>query len=273
MSIEKPFRLQTIGDHEGVERYYLRSLQCPYRYRHVVISMVIPTKHEQDKLLRKYSFSHYIKMSRVYQPIKSNHESRPFSEFRYLLKLQRLHLSPDVFPFAFSRGFTGSSGSSIFRPSPALGLAFRHLHKTTPVQNNMDEYNKILNIQRAARPISPHMTIYQPQITWYMSGFHRITGGALATALYGGAIAYAIQGQLGLGLNSDALIAEIATLPASLKFAGKFALAFPFTFHTFNGVRHLIWDTGSALTLKGVYATGYTVLGLSAISTLGLCMI
>ncbi|CAG8599738.1 1241_t:CDS:2, partial [Racocetra persica] len=134
----------------------------------------------------------------------------------------------------------------------------------------MDEYNKILNTQRAARPVSPHLTIYQPQITWFMSGFHRITGGALAAVLYGSAIAYAIQGPLGLGLNSDALVAGIATLPTSLKFAGKFALAFPFTFHAFNGVRHLIWDIGSALTLKGVYTTGYTVLGLSAISSLGL---
>ncbi|CAG8499380.1 6289_t:CDS:2 [Scutellospora calospora] len=129
------------------------------------------------------------------------------------------------------------------------------------------------NISRASRPLSPHISIYQPQLTWFLSGFHRITGGALATVLYGSAIAYVIQGPLGLGLNSDALVAEIATLPTSLKLAGKFFLAFPFTFHSFNGVRHLIWDTGSALTLKGVYTTGYTVLGLSIISTLGLCMI
>ncbi|KAF0449864.1 cytochrome b560 subunit of succinate dehydrogenase [Gigaspora margarita] len=117
------------------------------------------------------------------------------------------------------------------------------------------------------------MTIYQPQITWYMSASHRVTGGILAAVFYGGAIAYAIQGPLGLGLNSDALVAEIATLPTSLKLIGKFSLAFPFVYHSFNGVRHLIWDTGNALTLKGVYTTGYTVLGLSTISTLGLCLI
>lgn len=34
--------------------------------------------------------------------------------------------------------------------------------------------------QRKNRPLSPHLTIYQPQITWYMSGFHRFTGGAVA---------------------------------------------------------------------------------------------
>ena len=34
--------------------------------------------------------------------------------------------------------------------------------------------------QRLGRPISPHFTIYQPQLTWYMSIAHRITGAALA---------------------------------------------------------------------------------------------
>ncbi|CAG8814814.1 44581_t:CDS:2 [Gigaspora margarita] len=92
---------------------------------------------------------------------------------------------------------------------------------------------------RAARPLSPHMTIYQPQITWYMSASHRVTGGILAA----GAIAYAIQGPLGLGLNSDALVAEIATLPTSLKLIGKFSLAFPFVYHSFNGVRHLPFNS------------------------------
>jgi hypothetical protein len=29
---------------------------------------------------------------------------------------------------------------------------------------------------KANRPLSPHLTIYQPQLTWYMSGLHRITG-------------------------------------------------------------------------------------------------
>ncbi|CAG8726115.1 26247_t:CDS:2, partial [Gigaspora rosea] len=190
--------------------------------------------------------------------------ARPFSEFNFLLKYQRLHLSQGV--SSFNRGFAISPRGSVIRSSPVLSYVSRQIHNATPVQNDLVEYNKLLNSQRAVRPLSPHMTIYQPQITWYMSGFHRVTGGILAA----GAIAYAIQGPLGLGLNSDALVAEIATLPTSLKLIGKFSLAFPFAYHSFNGVRHLIWDTGSALTLKGVYTTGYTVLGLSAISTLGL---
>ena len=43
-------------------------------------------------------------------------------------------------------------------------------------QQNLD----LLNEQRAKRPSSPHFTIYQPQITWYLSIINRITGTGLS---------------------------------------------------------------------------------------------
>lgn len=43
----------------------------------------------------------------------------------------------------------------------------------------------------------------------------------------------------------------------------KFSLAFPATFHTCNGVRHLFWDMGKFLKLGEVYSTGYLMLGVS----------
>ncbi|KAF8953788.1 cytochrome b subunit of succinate dehydrogenase, Sdh3p [Entomortierella lignicola] len=127
--------------------------------------------------------------------------------------------------------------------------------------------------QRKNRPIAPHLTIYQPQLTWYMSMFHRATGGALAVGFYGGAIGYAVGPLLGLGFDAATITSAIATLPVAAKIAGKFIVAYPFTYHAFNGVRHLIWDTASALTLKGVYTTGYTVLGLSTASAIALAFI
>lgn len=39
---------------------------------------------------------------------------------------------------------------------------------------------ELLNHQRALRPSSPHFTIYQPQITWYLSIINRITGTGLS---------------------------------------------------------------------------------------------
>ncbi|KAF9348888.1 cytochrome b subunit of succinate dehydrogenase, Sdh3p [Mortierella sp. AD094] len=120
--------------------------------------------------------------------------------------------------------------------------------------------------QRRNRPLTPYFAIYEPQLTWYMSGFHRFTGGAVAVGFYGGAIAYAVGPFFGLGVDSAAVTSVIATIPDAVKVAGKFVIAFPFTFHSFNGIRHLIWDTATALTLKGVYTTGYAVLGLSTAS-------
>lgn len=52
---------------------------------------------------------------------------------------------------------------------------------------------------------------------------------------------------------------EAAHLPL-LVLAGKFLIAFPFSYHLINGIRHLVWDWGYSLTIKGVDGTGYVVL-------------
>ena len=107
------------------------------------------------------------------------------------------------------------------------------------------------------RPMSPHMTIYQPQLTWLMSIGHRVTGAGLAGIVYG----FGITSSLNIfPVNLTMKICEMITvLPLPLVLAGKFVLATPFMYHLFNGVRHLIWDTGRALTLRGVYVTGWAV--------------
>ena len=48
----------------------------------------------------------------------------------------------------------------------------------------------------------------------------------------------------------------------------KFVLTVPFTYHTFNGIRHLLWDARYLLTLDGVYYSGYAVLGGTVVSSL-----
>lgn len=52
---------------------------------------------------------------------------------------------------------------------------------------------------------------------------------------------------------------EAAHLPLVV-LAGKFLIAFPFSYHLINGMRHLVWDTGFNLTIKGINSTGYVVL-------------
>lgn len=56
-------------------------------------------------------------------------------------------------------------------------------------------------------------------------------------------------------------------LPSPVWLGIKFIFAFPFCYHTCNGVRHLFWDLGLFLTLKQVYVTGYLMLLSAAAAT------
>lgn len=151
---------------------------------------------------------------------------------------------------------------SLVRPGPLAAYRCLSTHHTTPT-----EALDILNKQRALRPTSPHLDIYQPQLTWYLSGLHRVSGVALGGALYALLVAYAAGPAVGIHVDSATLAQTFGALPLLAKIPLKAACAFPFTFHAFNGVRHLIWDFGKELTIKGVYRTGYAVVGLSIVSS------
>ncbi|KAF3419936.1 hypothetical protein E2986_02897 [Frieseomelitta varia] len=123
---------------------------------------------------------------------------------------------------------------------------------------------------RLKRPMSPHLSIYQVQLTSLLSVSHRTTGIILST--------YAMLLGFGTLLIPGGIpcLIEIITnlgLSAPVLFVGKTLIAFPATFHTFNGLRHLAWDLGMFLTIKEVYSTGYAVTALSGISALALAAI
>lgn len=56
-------------------------------------------------------------------------------------------------------------------------------------------------------------------------------------------------------------------------YALKYVIAWTASFHTLNGVRHLLWDNGKFLNLNEVYSTGTAVLALSVISAIGLTVL
>ncbi|KAK0546397.1 cytochrome b subunit of succinate dehydrogenase, Sdh3p [Tilletia horrida] len=140
---------------------------------------------------------------------------------------------------------------------------------------NQDEALELLNKQRSLRPTSPHLTIYQPQLTWYASIFNRMTGVGLSALLYVWALGYLASPYIGLDtvLSSSYLVEYISHLPFWLKTTLKAPLAVAATFHTWNGFRHLAWDAGYFLSLKGCYTSGYAVIGATVLSTVGLLMI
>lgn len=136
---------------------------------------------------------------------------------------------------------------------------------TETVKVSHEQEQELLIQQRKNRPLSPHLNIYQPQLTWVLSGVHRITGVAMSGAFYALTVTYAASGLLGFPFEASTLVSAFAGLPFAVKLAAKAAMAFPFTFHSLNGVRHLVWDFGKELTIPGVYRTGYVVLALTAV--------
>lgn len=129
-----------------------------------------------------------------------------------------------------------------------------------------DEGNEILVKQRLNRPVSPHLGIYRPQITWYLSSLNRITGVALSGGFYLFFMSYLASPLWGGHMESVALVQAFGSLGPVTKAMIKFTVALPFTFHSFNGIRHLVWDTGRAYANTTVIRTGWTVVGLSVVS-------
>lgn len=152
--------------------------------------------------------------------------------------------------------------TGIIRPSLHVRSSVRSIVtvKATPA-----EENSILIAQRKNRPVSPHLQIYEPQITAVLSAFHRITGVGLAVGFYAVTVSFAA----GI-VDSASLVSLFSALPVAAQVLLKALAAFPFTFHAWNGIRHLIWDSGREVNVKGVYRTGYAVLGLTAVSALAL---
>jgi succinate dehydrogenase (ubiquinone) cytochrome b560 subunit len=167
-------------------------------------------------------------------------------------------------------------------PTPANHQDRRHPQSTEtnssisrPVTTspNTEDPTQILAKQRLNRPVAPHLSIYKPQIGWIGSSLHRITGVALSGSLYLWATAYLASPVLGWHLESASMVAAMAALPIAAKVALKATLALPFTYHCMNGVRHLIWDTGRALTNPAIIKSGWTVIGLSVTSAIALAFL
>lgn len=59
------------------------------------------------------------------------------------------------------------------------------------------------------------------------------------------------------------MAAAFGSLPVAAKVAVKFGVALPFAFHSWNGVRHLVWDMGWEFGNKQVQRTGWAVVGLT----------
>jgi succinate dehydrogenase / fumarate reductase cytochrome b subunit len=113
-----------------------------------------------------------------------------------------------------------------------------------------------------ARPLSPHLQVYRPQITSALSIFHRISGVALGV------------GTLLLAWWLTAAAGSPAAFARAHGFIGSWIgllLLFGWTaalfYHLCNGIRHLWWDTGRGLEIEAVERSGKATLAAAAALT------
>lgn len=90
----------------------------------------------------------------------------------------------------------------------------------------------------------------------------------LSGAMYLYATAYLASPMLGWHLDSATVAAAFGALPFLAKVSLKTVMTFPFVYHCMNGVRHLVWDLGRGISNEQVIKSGWTVVGLSTLSTL-----
>jgi len=120
-------------------------------------------------------------------------------------------------------------------------------------------------ISKHRRALSPHLTIYKPQITSVLSILHRMSGvfnffGMLALLWWVVSIAYTSTPY------SETLIWQFFNSMFGLLIL--IAWTFSLFLHMCTGIRHLFWDAGLGYELKTVKITGYLALITASLLTI-----
>jgi succinate dehydrogenase / fumarate reductase cytochrome b subunit len=119
------------------------------------------------------------------------------------------------------------------------------------------------DVNRGNRPLSPHLSIYRPQLTSMTSILTRITGNAMLVA----------------SLLIVWWFLAAATSPEAFQTANGFVTSWfgdlvmffsllGLWYHTLAGIRHLIWDNGYALDIPTAEKLGWGILGGSVLLTI-----
>ena len=98
------------------------------------------------------------------------------------------------------------------------------------------------DVNRGNRPLSPHLTIYRPQLTSMTSIFTRITGNALIVAAL-----MIVWWFVAAATGPDAFARADGFLRSWFGDLVLFLSVWAVFYHLLFGVRHLIWDSGHML--------------------------
>lgn len=119
------------------------------------------------------------------------------------------------------------------------------------------------DVNRGNRPLSPHITIYRPQMTSITSILTRITGNAMLVAalMIVWWFAAAAAGPEAFATADGFITSWFGDLVMALSVWGLW-------YHFMAGLRHLYWDSGRGYDLESAYALGYAVIAGSLILTI-----
>ena len=112
------------------------------------------------------------------------------------------------------------------------------------------------------RPISPHLSIYRPQITSILSISHRLAG---VFQSFGLLIIFLLLTTLLLGETFHNYFMFFIQSMLGKLFIFFYTLSL--CYHMLNGIRHILWDIGFGFEIKNVYYSGYAVIILATFLT------
>lgn len=119
------------------------------------------------------------------------------------------------------------------------------------------------DVNRGNRPLSPHLTIYRPQLTSITSILVRITGNALIVA----------------GLMIVWWFVAAASGPEAFATANGFVTSWfgdlvmffsvlGLWYHSLGGIRHLVWDSGRMLDVEKSELAGQMMMIVAVLMTI-----
>ena len=111
------------------------------------------------------------------------------------------------------------------------------------------------DVNRGNRPLSPHLTIYRPQLTSMSSILTRITGNALLVAAL-----LIVWWFLAAATSPEYFAVADAVITSWFGDLVMFLSVWALWYHSLAGIRHLIWDNAMMLEIDKAEALGWAVI-------------
>ena len=118
---------------------------------------------------------------------------------------------------------------------------------------------KYSTYSQSQKPLSPHLSIYKPQINSLMSIIHRFTG----ISLFFGFSILSWWLIFWIFSNYNTTLFNILSLPI-IKFNMLLLITF-LVYHFVNGIRHLLWDIGLGYSIDSIFKTSYLIISVTVI--------